>query len=60
MSPSGLFSNREQEIDMRAMLLKRLAFALFCTDGDQYQRYIPDIQGIFLKNLHLRHYQSLA
>ena len=27
------------------MLLKRLAFTLFCTDGDQYQRLLPEIQG---------------
>ncbi len=42
----GLFSSKEQEIELRAMLLKRLAFTLFCTEGDQYQRYLPDIQGL--------------
>ena len=41
----GLFSSKEQEIELRAMLLKRLAFTLFCTEGDQYQKYLPDIQG---------------
>lgn len=32
-------------MEMRTMLLKRLAFTLFCTDGDQYQRLLPEIQG---------------
>ena len=45
VSPSGLFSSRELEMETRTMLLKRLAFTLFCTDGDQYQRLLPDIQG---------------
>lgn len=44
-SPSGLFSSRDQEVENRTMLLKRLAFVLFATEGDQYQRYLPDIQG---------------
>ena len=45
VSPSGLFSSRELEMEMRTTLLKRLAFTLFCTDGDQYQRFLPEIQG---------------
>ena len=56
MNPSGslgLFSSKEQEIELRAMLLKRLAFALFCTDGDQYQRFLPDIQEKLSESLRL-------
>lgn len=45
VSPSGIFSSRELEMETRTLLLKRLAFTLFCTDGDQYQRFLPDIQG---------------
>ena len=45
VSPSGIFSSRELEMEMRTLLLKRMAFTLFCTDGDQYQRFLPDIQG---------------
>lgn len=48
ISQSGslnLFSSKEQELEQRALLLKRLAFVIFCSDEDQYQRQMPEIQG---------------
>lgn len=48
MTQSGslsLFSSREQEYDQKAQLLKRLAFVIFCSEMDQYAKYMPDIQG---------------
>ena len=44
-SSINLFSSREQEFEQRAQLLKRLSFTIFCSEEDQYQRYMPDIQG---------------
>lgn len=49
MTQSGslsLFSSREQEYEQRAQLLKRLAFVIFCSEVDQYAKYMPDIQGM--------------
>ena len=40
-----LFSSREAEYEQRAQLLKKLSFTIFCSETDQYQRYMPDIQG---------------
>ena len=40
-----LFSSKESEYEMRAMLLKRLSFTIFCSEPDQYSKYFPDIQG---------------
>uniref|UniRef100_A0A0P5JMF4 Dopey-1 n=1 Tax=Daphnia magna TaxID=35525 RepID=A0A0P5JMF4_9CRUS len=53
VSPSGLFSSRELEMETRTLFLKRLAFTLFCTDGDQYQRFLPDIQEKLSESLRL-------
>lgn len=47
LSQSGainIFANREQEMEQRAQLLKRLTFAIFCGEFDQYHQYLPDIQ----------------
>ncbi|ROT61380.1 putative protein dopey-1-like [Penaeus vannamei] len=47
MSQGGslsLFSSKESEYEIRAGLLKRLAFTIFCSETDQYMRHIPDIQ----------------
>uniref|UniRef100_A0A8C4XIT2 DOP1 leucine zipper like protein A n=1 Tax=Falco tinnunculus TaxID=100819 RepID=A0A8C4XIT2_FALTI len=43
-SSLNLFANRDAELEQRAMLLKRLAFAIFSSEIDQYQKYLPDIQ----------------
>lgn len=50
MTQSGslsIFSSREQEYEQKAQLLKRLAFVIFCSEMDQYAKYMPDIQGTF-------------
>jgi len=39
-----LFSSKEQENDLRAQLTKRLAFILFCSEKDQYMKYMSEIQ----------------
>ena len=41
----NLFSSKEQEFELRAQMLKRLSFAIFCSPPDQYQRNMPEIQG---------------
>jgi len=41
----NLFSSREAEYEQRAQLLKRLTFTIYCSEIDQYQRHMPDIQG---------------
>lgn len=57
----SIFSSKEQEYEQRAMLLKRLAFVIFCSDFDQYHKYMPEIQGnssLFLISLNKIHCQS--
>lgn len=41
----GLFTSKEQESEQKAQLLKRLAFVIFSSEKDQYQRNMPEIQG---------------
>ena len=41
----NIFTSREQEYEQRSMLLKRLAFVIFCSEFDQYHKYMPEIQG---------------
>ena len=43
----SLFSSKEQELEQRAHMLKRLAFTIYCSDPDQYQKCMPEIQGEF-------------
>ena len=43
----NLFSSKEIELEQRALLLKRLAFVIYCSNEDQYQKQVPDIQGMF-------------
>lgn len=45
-SSLNLFISREAEYEQRAQLLKRLSFVIFCSEIDQYQRQMPEIQGI--------------
>ncbi|KAK3711621.1 hypothetical protein QZH41_003795 [Actinostola sp. cb2023] len=40
----NIFANREQEMEQRAHLLKKLAFVIFCSEADQYQYCLPEIQ----------------
>lgn len=42
---SGLFTSKEQESEQKAQLLKRLAFVIYSSEKDQYQRNMPEIQG---------------
>ncbi|XP_070567212.1 protein DOP1A-like [Ptychodera flava] len=49
----NLFTNKEQEMDQRAQLLKRLSFSIFCSEVDQYQKFLPDIQERLVENLRL-------
>ena len=44
----SLFSSKEIELEQRALLLKRLAFVIYCSNEDQYQKQVPDIQGIYI------------
>lgn len=56
MAQSGslnLFSSKEQEYEQRVQLLKRLSFVLFCSEVDQYQRFMPDIQERLSESLRL-------
>jgi len=39
----SLFTSKDLEQEQRALLLKRLAWVIFCSDVDQYQRQMPDI-----------------
>ncbi|XP_077487312.1 LOW QUALITY PROTEIN: protein DOP1A [Amblyomma americanum] len=55
----NIFSSKEQEYESRAQLLKRLAFVLFCSEPDQYQRYMPDIQERLSDSLKLSHVPSV-
>ncbi|XP_017772866.1 PREDICTED: protein dopey-1 homolog isoform X2 [Nicrophorus vespilloides] len=49
----NLFTTREQEYEQRAQLLKRLAFVIFCSETDQYAKYMPDIQEQLTTSLRL-------
>ncbi|CAL1528923.1 unnamed protein product [Lymnaea stagnalis] len=40
----NLFSSKEQEYEQRSQMIKRLAFTIFCSETDQYQRAMPEIQ----------------
>lgn len=41
----NIFTSKEQEYEQKAMLLKKLAFVIYCSEKDQYQKYMPEIQG---------------
>ena len=47
----NVFSSKEQELEQRALLLKRLAFVIFCSDEDQYQKQMPEIQERLAESL---------
>lgn len=55
----NIFSSKEQEYESRAQLLKRLAFVIFCSESDQYQRYMPDIQERLSESLKLSQVPSV-
>ena len=45
----SIFSSKELEQEQRALLLKRLAWVIFCSDVDQYRGQIvyPNVFGLF-------------
>ncbi len=49
----SIFSSREAEAEQRTLLLKRIAFLLFCSDSDQYQQFMPSLQGEMLENIQI-------
>ncbi|XP_074025764.1 protein DOP1 homolog isoform X2 [Leptinotarsa decemlineata] len=49
----SIFSSREQEYEQKAQLLKRLAYVIFCSEMDQYAKYMPDIQEQLTSSLRL-------
>ncbi len=54
----NIFTSREQEYEQRALLLKRLAFVIFCSELDQYHKYMPEIQGIYKQNFNFSLYKT--
>jgi hemoglobin-like flavoprotein len=48
-----LFSSKDQENEQRGQLAKRLAFILFCSEKDQYQRYMSEIQEKLIECLRM-------
>ncbi|OXB65815.1 hypothetical protein ASZ78_016068 [Callipepla squamata] len=59
-SSLNLFANRDAELEQRAMLLKRLAFAIFSSEIDQYQKYLPDIQVLIVMSNDPRYTQCVS
>ncbi|KAL3284354.1 hypothetical protein HHI36_018518 [Cryptolaemus montrouzieri] len=49
----SLFTSREQEYEQKAQLLKRLAYVIFCSEIDQYAKYMSDIQEQLTTSLRL-------
>ena len=43
----GLFATKEQEMEQRAMLLKRLSFVIFSSEKEHYEKYMQQILGWF-------------
>ena len=48
-----IFSSKDQEVEQRANLVKRLAFILFCSERDQYQKHMTEIQEKLIESLRL-------
>lgn len=59
-SSLSLFTNRDAELEQRAMLLKRLAFTIYSSEVDQYQKYLPDIQGKYYTPLPSMYFCSIV
>ena len=45
----GLFTSKEQESEQKAQLLKRLAFVIYSSEKDQYQKNMTEIQGKIIR-----------
>ncbi|RWS29873.1 protein dopey-1-like protein [Leptotrombidium deliense] len=51
-----IFSSKDQESEQRSQLAKRLAFIIFCSEKDQYQRYMPEIQEKLIEYMRITSY----
>ncbi|RWS15080.1 protein dopey-1-like isoform X7 [Dinothrombium tinctorium] len=51
-----IFSSKDQENEQRSQLAKRLAFVIFCSEKDQYQRYMPEIQEKLIECMRVSNY----
>ncbi|ESN99154.1 hypothetical protein HELRODRAFT_107183 [Helobdella robusta] len=58
-SSLNLFSSREFESEQKRQLIKRLSFTLFCSEVDQYQKSMPDIQEKLSDCLRLPNFPAL-
>lgn len=47
----NIFSNKEQELELRALNIKRLSFIIFSSEVDQYQKHLPEIQERLAESL---------
>ena len=47
----NLFSSKDVELEQRTLLLKRLAFVIYCSNEDQYQKQMPEIQERLAESL---------
>nr|XP_039257072.1 protein dopey-1-like [Styela clava] len=49
----NIFTNKEQELELRALHIKRLAFIVFSSELDQYQKQLPEIQERLAESIRL-------
>lgn len=49
-SLSNLITSKEQEYEMRAQTLKRLAFVILSSEIDQYSAQLNEIQGTYISS----------
>ncbi|KAK3576489.1 hypothetical protein CHS0354_034162 [Potamilus streckersoni] len=49
----NIFSNKDHEMDQKAQMLRRLAFSIFCSESDQYQKSLPEIQERLAESLRM-------
>jgi len=54
-SSLNLFSNKDQEHELRANMLKRMAFVLFSSEVNQFKSALPEIQERLADSLKLQH-----
>lgn len=58
-SSLNLFSSRDGEMEVRRQLIKRMSFAVFCSETDQYSKSITDIQDKLSESLRFSNYPLL-
>ncbi|KJE92789.1 hypothetical protein CAOG_003688 [Capsaspora owczarzaki ATCC 30864] len=52
-TPLNLFASREQEVHLRASMLRCLTFVLLCGETDQYVRVLPTFQEHLIESLRM-------